>query len=176
MAGKLHTDLIKMQRNQLKSVNKDELIDAILSADDTYVVMATRIEVQLSNVAKELNELRQTTANSEDRVNKKLTEMQEKIDKQASIISEQQLFFESVDMKQGETNIVITGVPDDQQVLGASNDDDKIAKVWEAIGDKSVVRSHSRLGRPNPDPARHCPIFVVVGSKTERDKKKKWQS
>ena len=130
MPGKSLTDLIKMQRNQLKSVNKDELIDAILSADDTDAVMATRIEMQLSNVAKELNELRQTTANSEDRVNKKLTEMQEKIDKQASIISEQQLFLESVDMKQGETNIVITGVPDETKALeGAADNEEKIVKV-----------------------------------------------
>ena len=113
MPGKSLTDLIKMQRNQLKSVNKDELIDAILSADDTEAVMATRIEVQLSNVARELNELRQTIATSEDQVNKKLAEMQEKIDKQASIISHQQLFLESVDAKQRETNIVITGVPED---------------------------------------------------------------
>lgn len=170
MTGKSLTDLIKMQRNQLKSVNKDELIDAILSAGDTDAVMATRIEVQLSNVAKELSELRQTIAASEDRVNKKLTEMQEKIDKQANIISQQQLFLESVDAKQRETNIVITGVPDDLQALeGATSDDDKIGKVWEAIGDNTAVRSHRRLGRPNPAPDRHRPILVVVGSKTERD-------
>ena len=94
--------------------------------------------------------------------------MQEKIDKQANIISQQQLFLESVDKKQRETNIVITGVPDDLQALGgATNDDDNVGKVWEAIGDNTVVRSHRRLGRPNPDPGRHRPIFVVVGSKTE---------
>ena len=171
MTGKSLKDLIKLQRNQLKNVNKDELIDAVLSAGDTDAVMATRIEVQLSNVAKELSELKQTIATSEDRVNKKLTEMQEKIDKQASIISQQQLFLESVDAKQRETNIIITGVPDEHQSLeGATNDDDKIAKVWEAIGDNTtVVRSHRRLGRSNPAPDRHRPILVVVGSKTDRD-------
>ena len=130
MPGKSIIDLIKPQINQSKNVNKDELIDVILLAGDTDAAMAARIETWLSNIAKELNEVRQTIASSEDRVNKKPAELQEKTDKHASIISQQQLFLGSVDARQRETNIVITGVPDETKALeGAADNDEKIVKV-----------------------------------------------
>ena len=52
---------------------------------------------------------------------------------------------------------------------GAVNDGDKVGKVWEMIGGTTAIRSHRRLGRPNPDTNRHRPILVVVETKADRD-------
>ena len=49
-------DLRKLQRNQLKSVNKDDIIDAILAADDDAAVSA-RHDSKLDQIMKELTEL-----------------------------------------------------------------------------------------------------------------------
>lgn len=62
--------------------------------------------------------------------------MQEKIDNQASIISQQQLFLDSAVAKRQETNIV-TGVPDDIQALDWATNDDKIGKLCEVICDNT---------------------------------------
>lgn len=84
------------------------------------------------------------------------------MDKHASINSHEQLFLESVDAKQRETNIVITGMPDETQILQwAANDDDKIAKVWETITDSTVVR----WPRPSPTLDRHGPILITIDYK-----------
>ena len=131
--------------------------------------MISRLEVHISNIAKEFSELKQSITSSENRVNKKLEEMQARVNKQANIIAQQQLFLEGVDPKQRET-IIVTGLPDEHKALdGATNDDDKIQKIWEVIGARTVVRSHRRLGRLNPNPDRHRPLLVVIESKIERD-------
>lgn len=170
MTGRSLADLRKLQRNQLKSITKDELIDAIMSAGDADVGVVALVDVKLSAVVNELGELRRTIMSSETSMNTKLADVQDKIDKQADIIMHQQLFLESVDRKERETNLVVLGVPDEQLALdGATNDGDKIEKVWEAMGDSTEVRSHRRLGRYDPGSTRARPILVTVATKTLRD-------
>lgn len=160
-------ELCKLQRTQLKSINKDDLIDAIMSAGDGDVAVGSRLEEQLTTIARELTELRQTITSSERSVDKRLAEMQEKIDKQAAIIMQQQLFLENIDRKERERNLVVLGVPDDHEGLdGATSDEAKLQKIWAVIDDSTVIRSHRRLGQHN---SRKRPILVVVESKDERD-------
>ena len=171
MSGKSLTDLRKMPRAQIKNITKDELIDTILSAADVDVGAVARLEEKLLSIATELSELRRTISSSEKNTNKKLEEMQERIGKQADIIMQQQLFLEKIDRKERETNIIVLGVPDVQTALdGATNDDEKLNKVWEVLEDNTEIRSHRRLGRHDPGNTRTRPILVTVATKDARDK------
>ncbi len=164
-------DLRKMPRAQIKNITKDELIETILSASEVDVAALARLEERLSSIATELSELRRAISLSESNTDKKLAEMQEKIGKQADVIMQQQLFLEKIDRKERETNIVVLGVPDDQTALdGATNDDDKLRKVWEVLDDSTEIRSHRRLGRRDPGSTRTRPILVTVATKDARDK------
>ena len=171
MAGRSLADIRKMPRAQIKSINKEELIDTILSAADVDVGAVARLEERLVSIATELGELRRTISTSETNTKKKLEDMQEQISKQANIIMQQQLFLEKVDRKERETNMVVLGVPDDQTALdGATNDDDKLSKVWEVLEDNTEIRSHRRLERHDPGSGRARPILVTVATKDARDK------
>lgn len=171
MANKSLADLRKMPRAQLKAINKDELIDCIMSANDREMGVLTRLEEKLAVIANELSEFRRTFSTLEATVDKKLAEMQCKIDQQAEVITKQQLFLENIDRKERETNLVVLGVPDEQESMdGARNDSDKLEKIWTVIGEDTEVRSYRRLGRPTQGNNRSRPILVVVRSKSDRDK------
>ena len=129
------------------------------------------MEERLGSIATELSELKRSITTAEDNTNKKLADMEEKINKQAVIINQQQLFLENIDRKNRETNIVVLGVPDKQVALdGATTDRDKLGKVWEALQDETDIRSHRRLGRLDPGNTRTRPILVTVATKEARDK------
>lgn len=163
-------DLRKLQRNQLKSINKDELIDVILSSKGSDMEAITRLEDRLLSVANELAGLKQVITNSETAVDKKLQEMQQKVDRQAEIIMKQQQFLEQIDRKERETNIVVLGVPDEEEALeGATCDDDKLHKIWQVIGANTTIRSHRRLGKRESGSVRQRPILVMVNCKDDRD-------
>ena len=88
-----------MPRAQIKSITKDELIDSILSAAEVDVGNIARLEERLGSISTELSELRRSITTAEDNTNKKLVDMEEKINKQADIINQQQLFLENIDRK-----------------------------------------------------------------------------
>lgn len=164
-------DLRKLQRNQLKSINKDELIDAILSASDEDAGPSARLEARLADISKDLADLKRGIMSSEGDINKKLKEMQERIDTQASIILQQQKFLEGIDRKERENNLVMLGVPDEGEALdGATDDDTKIGKVMSVLGVNTRICSCRRLGQNNGNDGRKRPVLVIVESKGERDK------
>lgn len=78
---------------------------------------------------------------------KKCVELQEKIDKQAEIIANQQCFLEAIDRREWETNVVVLGVPDEREALdSATTDDEKLSRVWGKMGGAGVECRHRRLG------------------------------
>lgn len=70
-------DSCKMQQNHLKSIDKDELIDAIISAENVDAVAMARAEIQLNNVVKEMSGIRKCGTTSENQVSRRLAEMHE---------------------------------------------------------------------------------------------------
>lgn len=107
---------------------------------------------------------------SETAVDKKLEKMQQELDKQAEIIMKQQLFPEQIDRKERETNLVVLGVPDEDEALdGATNDEDKLQMIWKATSAGTAIHSHRRLGQRNPGCTRKRPILVIMGSRSDRD-------
>ena len=162
-------ELRKLQRSQLKSITKDELIEAIVSTGRNVETPA-RLEDRLSSIDTKLATLMQAITTSETAVEKKLSDMQQQLDKQAEIIMKQQSFLEQIDRKERETNMVVLGVPDEQETLeGATRDEDKLHKIWHVIGANTAIRSHRRLGRNESGSTRKRPILVVAGSKDDRD-------
>lgn len=74
------TDLRKLQHTQKKSINKDELTDALLSSEKSDLEAKARLEDHLLSVANELPGWKQVIINSETALDKKLSKMQQKID------------------------------------------------------------------------------------------------
>ena len=62
-----------------------------------------------------------------------------------------------------ERNLVVLGLPDENESLqGATEDVDKIKKVWEKIGaDRDQIASYRRLGVSRRGP-RPRPVLVVT--------------
>ena len=82
----------------------------------------------------------------------------------------QQLFLEQIDRKERETNLVVLGVPNEEEALvEATCGDDKLLKIWHVIGANITIRSHRRLGKRKSGSTPQRPIFVKVGSKDDRD-------
>ena len=160
-------ELRQMPRAQLSKINKDVLVESILSAGDTDEHHP--VEERLDTIAAELADLRRAITSPDSATNRKLADMQAQIDKQAEVIAQQQSFLEAVDRKERETKLVVLGVPDEEESLaGATSDNDKLRKVWSVIGEDIEIRSHQRLGRRN-DSGRKRPILVTVKSKQDRD-------
>lgn len=74
-------------------------------------------------LVNEVNELKKVITSPESVVNKKITALQEQVDRQANIIASQQRFLEVIDKKKRENNIVITAVADKNESLDAWGDD-----------------------------------------------------
>ena len=115
-----------MQRHQLVKVNKDELIDIILSSSAEEDELAS-LKSQICQVLKEMQSLKETISSPDSVINKNYSELKNRVDKQAEIIAKQQQFLEYLDRKEREANIVILGVPEEQEALdGVIEDREKI--------------------------------------------------
>ena len=165
------TELSRMQKHQLKTINKDELIESILAYQEPSDSVTKALEDRLSVICTEITDIKQSIVSPESAFNKKISELQMRIDKQDEIIKHQQLFLEHLDRKDRESNVVLLGIPDEGSTLeGATNDGQKLQKIWETIGEEVNHRSHRRLGRLDQHSTRNRPLLVVLDSKTSRDK------
>jgi hypothetical protein len=73
----------------------------------------------------------------------------------------QQSMVESLDRKNRETNVIITGVKEDQSLDGADNDEEKCKKILDKMGcsnDSALIKSVSRLGKADN---KKRPILIV---------------
>lgn len=164
-------ELRLMQRAQLKTINKDILIESILASKDGDLGTVSVLEDRLTAIANELSELKRAISSPESDINKKLAEMQSQMNKQAEIIAHQQRFLEVADRRERETRLVVMGVPDDQESLEtATTDEDKLKKVWATIGADFRVCSHRRLGhRAGGTNGTKRPILVDLDSRLIRE-------
>lgn len=159
-----------MQRNQLARINKEELIDTILAAQDEEIPALGALDVKLSAVMEEVAKLKAAITSPESFVSKKFVELQEKIDKQAEIIANQQRFLETLDRKERETNVVVLGLPDEREALeGATTDAEKLARVWNKMDVTGVVCQHRRLGA-EADGRRKRPLLLTIQDKVTRSR------
>lgn len=172
MSGKTLCDLRKLQKHQFNRVTKEELIDAILSADDDGGAWMAKQDEKLNKILEELTDIRCRMVETDNENKARIKDMAETIEKQSAIIMQHQLFLEQVDRQQRETNVVMFGVPDEHTALdGATADEAKIQKVMSAVqaDPEMVVRSYKRLGQHVPGSNRPRPLLVKVDSRSVRD-------
>lgn len=166
------SELRKLQRTQLTRLTKEELVDSILAEPERDEVLLKVLMETLTALVTEVAELKKVVTSPDSAINKKFIALQAQVDKQAVVIARQQRFLESLDRKEREMNLVITGVPDERESLeGETTDESKVNKIWSKVGVLGVqleVRSHRRLGNNNGGDRRR-PILVTVANKVVRD-------
>ena len=81
-------------------------------------------------------------------------------------VAQQQRYLEYADSRDKECNVIITGVPEDTTLDGATTDEDKVGKVLAVIETDNMPVSVSRLGVRNSGRCR--PILVKTPSKEGR--------
>lgn len=159
-------ELRKLSQHQLNSVRKDELIQSILSApepDDANLAVATQLTALIAEVA----DIKKALTSPDSAINRQVRDLQDQVNKQQEVIARQQRFLEDIDRKARECNLVLLGIPEEQESLeGATTDEDKIQKVWTTIGSTVGVETSRRLGRAG---GRRRPILVAVASREDRD-------
>ena len=165
-------DLRRLDRSQISRITKEDLINAILTPESTDTVSIegklAELITEIREQRTEIRELKQSFADTEARLNARINDLESRAKGRDIILRNQQEFCESVDRELRETKLVILGVPDENESLdGATTEDAKLAKVWDAVGESPAVVSHKRLGRP--DGQRRRPILVKVTTGAERD-------
>ena len=169
MADKL-VDLLKMSRSQMNGYKKDEIIE-ILEAASASGVSGNNIDISaltdsIKTLTDEIKDLKTSLNDYKTETSKQIDEMKDQLSKQNDIIAKQQLYLEKIDRKERECNLVILGVPENNEALcGATSDTDKLKKVWDTAGITCSIKSFKRIG--NPDKRR--PLLVVVNSRDDRD-------
>lgn len=168
-------ELRKLQRSQLNSMKKDELIESILSFTEAGDGSLQTVIQKLTELTEEIATIKTSLASQHADMKTKVDELQKQVDKQGEVIARQQRYLEYIDRKERECNLVVLGVPEEAESLdGATTDPDKIDKVWRAAGIESNVLSVRRLGRTSDGGAgqrgtRRRPILVSVQTKEVRD-------
>lgn len=158
-------DLRTMDRNKLKSKNKDVLIDILLTAIEDDAQSQSKDE-QLNKIASEVAELKQMLVSPDSPIGKKFAEMKAQIDKQAQTILQQQRFLEELDQRDRETRLVVLEVPEGESLQDATTDEAKLQRIWETL-ELLRAKSHRRLGRLQD--ARKRTVMLTVESKDIRD-------
>ena len=165
------SELRKLSRAQIARLNKDDLVESILTSPEQEAENS-----QLATLSETLNALRDEVAQlkkaltaPDSIVNKKFAELQAQVDQQATIIEKQQQFMEMIDRKEREKNLVVLGLPDENESLqGATEDADKIKKVWEKIGaDQDQIESCRRLGVRRG--SRPRPLLIIMKTRNAKD-------
>lgn len=166
MALKPLAELRKMSQHQLNSIRKEDLIQSILSApepDDANLAVVTQLTALIAEVA----DIKKALTSPDSAINRQVRELQDQVTKQQEVIARQQRFLEDIDRKARECNLVLLGIPEEQESLeGATTDAAKIQKVWTTTGSSVGVRTSRRLGRAG---GRRRPVLVTVASREDRD-------
>ncbi|KAG0713455.1 Gamma-butyrobetaine dioxygenase [Chionoecetes opilio] len=109
------------------------------------------------------------TAKVDSNINKKIDGLQDQVKKQAEVIVKQQRYLETLDRRDREKNIVVTGVPGENEALeGATAEEGKLQKIWASVEAGDEIKGHRRLGMKVDNKRR--PILVTVDSKEARDR------
>ena len=163
--AKTLAELRGMPRAQLDRLTKPQLIESILESDDA------QLWNKLNTISADIAQIKQDMSSPDSAINKKISSMQTQIDQQAEVIKQQQAFLEAIDRRERETKLVVLGVPDgDEQLDGATSEEEKIRKIWDVMDENVVIKEHRRLGRNDPNSTRKRPILIQLESKDLRDR------
>ena len=161
-------ELLKLTRSQRKAINKDNILDILETAVPPAPGDQTALINSIAKLTTEIIDLKKSLNDSQDATKRQVDELRQQVNKQNEVIAKQQQFLEQLDRKERECNLVILGVPEDNEALeGATTDEEKVKKVWEKAGIICDIKSTQRLGRPGGP--RRRPVLAVVESRANRD-------
>lgn len=168
--AKALSDLRKLPRNQLTRLTKEDLIESILTRPEPNEDFVRDLTDKMNKLVSEVAEIKQAITAPDSFINKRYDELQRQVDQQADIIAKQQRYLEFLDRKERENNVVITGVPDENEALaGVTSEDRKLNKIWASMDVREEIQSHRRLGVRGDANVRR-PILLTVASKIARDR------
>ena len=163
-------EFLKLSKTQKNNLTKPELLE-ILDSTPTNANGNAQLQtliVSLTSLTEQIKALTQSFADHQETTRIQFNQFKEQLAKQDEIIAKQQIFLERQDSKERECNLVILGIPDDNESLdGAATDSEKLKKVWDAAGIQSEVKSWRQIGRYENSKKR--PIIAVVNSREDRD-------
>lgn len=150
-----------------------------LSKSDLKKALATLISDQsadqglvgrkLDAILNEMKEMRADNLKERQRMSK----LEERVEILEKVCKQQQLFLEQVDAKERERNVIMLGIPEDDQ-----SDEKKVEKILSSIGtpedkkDMFVKRLGSisaNMPRGAAGNRRHRPVHVQLSTREKRD-------
>ena len=119
------------------------MIESILACQEPDDSVTRALEDRLVAICTEISDIKHSILSPDSSFNKKISELQAKVNKHNEIIKYQQLFLEHLDRKERESNVVLLGVANEGVSLEvATNDSQKLQKIWATIGEEVVHRSY----------------------------------
>ena len=161
--------LSPIEKGRLKKEQLLEILNAA-SVDDAENLGGTSLAAltsTLTGLVTEISNLRQAYEADKASNATVISNLTTQVQTQGEVIAKQQVFLEHMDRKYRERNVILLGVPEASESLdGATDDNEKVKKVWDAAGITCNINSIKRLG--NSAGSRRRPILAVVDSKAER--------
>jgi hypothetical protein len=177
------------KKDRLQSVNKDVIADILANCDAAQIATKTDgascdIQATVANMALEITEIRKSNdkivaiLNRMEKMEIDMENMKTENDRlknalgrQGQLLKQHQMYFEKVDAKEREKNLILIGVPEGS-FLGTEADGEKVDKILETLGDgaaatRGSVVSLKRLGTQQAD--RDRPILAVVPNVEQRN-------
>lgn len=151
-------------------MTKEDLIESIMAPPEPSEGLLQALTSKLNDLVKEVGDLKSAVTAPDSGINKRFDDLQSQVNDQAQIIASQQRYLEILDRKERESNLILTGVPDENEALeDGTSDEVKLKKVWSKVGIAEEIMEHRRLGKRG-DNNRRRPILVTVTGRQVRDK------
>ena len=105
-----------------------------------------RLVERLNELASDVQELTKAVTAPDTYINKRFDALLAQVDKPAEILAKQQRYLEILDRKERENNLIVTGVPDENESLnGATTEEKNLEKIWSKVVVHVEMQSH-RVG------------------------------
>ena len=170
-------DVRRLSPMELRKLNKDQLQFALRTlinepAEDTAAGPSV---VQMGRIEAKLDDLLTKWKEEKDALQKQIRELEKDREKITETLSQHQRMLEGLEAERRASNVIMTGVPE-EQFGNAATDVDKVRLVFSAIGQENVqVKSVVRLGtarqdRRSPTDSRpyRRPLKVVLTNADDR--------
>ena len=162
-------EFLKLTKTQKNAFKKEDLMEILESTPNNANGNDLQILItSLTGLTEQIKALTKSFSDHQETTRIQFEEFKQQMTKQNEIILKQQMYLERQDSKERECNLIILGIPEENEALdGATTDTDKLDKVWGAANIQSHVKSWRRIG--TYDSSKRRPIIAVVNSKVDRD-------
>ena len=155
-------DLSQAQINKLTNAQLKEALGTVLNAYTSDEPSNGTLLQEIRSLKKELEQIKT--------IKNEVNSLSSKLDQAFTIINQQQMFMESIDARERQRKIIVTGVSEDVDRL-ENSDETKVKSILNEAGYTEPFEVSNweirRLGRE--DDRRKRPILIVVEDQTKRN-------